>query len=380
MRNFRVAIPRAPQGDAALNARIQLRFGLPPQQFLDDAMWTRNATLNALGVDDFDGEPSPAVRAFMKQIFEADGIADVQIPFDLANVPDLLWNQRGVEVNIVNRPDETEDHNRFAFLLRPLGQGYDDERRILVFQAVPVLYVLRERARDWTAIVDVLFQSGCEFHIVVKGSQHGRTTRAAPLCRTLGIRWPDYQPTLHDFQQWVNLSDEFLTSPRGILAVRAGGLIARIARLVIGNAALRAGADDVDLQSATELRLPGPDQALFYERLTQKEEDLLCGLFLIPTGQKDSTDASGRQNSRLSYFPLPQAFEASGLNVGWWSYNCEKWFCQVLTDMEQGKARLRTQGEWRNVLRKMHRSRKIKQKQNHLGREYLLARCSSKIS
>jgi len=43
--------------------------------------------------------------------------------------------------------------------------------------------------------------------------------------------------------------------------------------------------------------------------------------------------------------------ESSGLNVGYWSPDCERWFQERLSDIRAGKAKLRTAQDWRTSIK-----------------------------
>ncbi|KAJ7200552.1 hypothetical protein GGX14DRAFT_299719, partial [Mycena pura] len=163
-----------------------------------------------------------------------------------------------------------------------------------------------------------------------------------PYCLHFGSRWPNYTLTANDYNIYVEARREFLLSDRGYLALHAGGIIARLARLVIPcpTYEARRAFDPDDAQGI--LRVSSV-RALVYDCLTEEEEDLICGVYAIAT-----STASGKQERRLSWWPQPAAFAQSGHNVGWWTHNCEDWFHRQLDKMEAGQAVLRTQQQWRS--------------------------------
>ncbi|KAK6984539.1 hypothetical protein R3P38DRAFT_2793470, partial [Favolaschia claudopus] len=76
------------------------------------------------------------------------------------------------------------------------------------------------------------------------------------------------------------------------------------------------------------------DTILWHETLTQDEVDIICGVYIVETGQKSSATEGGQQLKYISWWPTPTAFWSSGLNTGWWNSNCERWFVKRLRDME----------------------------------------------
>ncbi|KAJ7125933.1 hypothetical protein C8R44DRAFT_586766, partial [Mycena epipterygia] len=76
------------------------------------------------------------------------------------------------------------------------------------------------------------------------------------------------------------------------------------------------------------------------DMLADQEIVLIYGVYKVATDNE-------HQTSRISWWPKPHTFSSSGLNVGWWSPDCEFWFSHRLKDINAGKARLHTQAEWK---------------------------------
>ena len=83
-------------------------------------------------------------------------------------------------------------------------------------------------------------------------------------------------------------------------------------------------------------------QAMFYhdgtnfcdDKLTEAEMDLICGVYKVYTGL-------GTQCADCSWWPKQSVWELSGLNVGYWSPDCEIWFQAHLATIHQGTAGLK---------------------------------------
>ncbi|KAJ7073081.1 hypothetical protein C8F01DRAFT_972340, partial [Mycena amicta] len=181
----------------------------------------------------------------------------------------------------------------------------------------------------------------------------------------LGARMEGYKPTQLDYKVYVDRRNKFLNSSRGVLALYAGGIVARIARLVIDQPGHELISDDVDHQIAdVQVRDPTSGGTLYYHRLTREEEDLICGVYSVQM-------STGHQVARVSWWPQPAAFFNSGLHTGWWSPNCERWFKGLLEQMEAGNGRLWSQTKWKRNIRFYQSSLRIFNSQNRLGIEYL---------
>ncbi|PBK83599.1 hypothetical protein ARMGADRAFT_886948, partial [Armillaria gallica] len=57
------------------------------------------------------------------------------------------------------------------------------------------------------------------------------------------------------------------------------------------------------------------------------------------------------QTVHISWWPKPSTWEASGLNLGHWSPDCEAWFQRRLGDIKSGTADLRSTMQWKRSLK-----------------------------
>ncbi|KAF9455238.1 hypothetical protein BDZ94DRAFT_1139040, partial [Collybia nuda] len=80
------------------------------------------------------------------------------------------------------------------------------------------------------------------------------------------------------------------------------------------------------------------------DRLTEDEADKICGVYKVATGQYERGIP---QTTDLSWWPKPSIWSGSGLNVGYWSEDCEKWYQNHLQKCISGTAELRDPGHWR---------------------------------
>ncbi|KIJ39403.1 hypothetical protein M422DRAFT_148352, partial [Sphaerobolus stellatus SS14] len=74
--------------------------------------------------------------------------------------------------------------------------------------------------------------------------------------------------------------------------------------------------------------------------LMNEEMDIICGVYYVYTG-------SGLQGENQSWWPKQNIWEGGGLNIGYWSNDCEVWYQNRLADIKAGKAKLKTAAEWR---------------------------------
>ena len=90
-------------------------------------------------------------------------------------------------------------------------------------------------------------------------------------------------------------------------------------------------------------------------------------------GQRDGSQGD-HQTRDISWWPKPSAWLGSGLNVGYWSKDCESWFRKRLGDIKAGKAILRTQSQWRHSLKFTSDCVNVAQKNEQLAAEFLARR------
>ncbi|KIJ32862.1 hypothetical protein M422DRAFT_127413, partial [Sphaerobolus stellatus SS14] len=74
--------------------------------------------------------------------------------------------------------------------------------------------------------------------------------------------------------------------------------------------------------------------------LSPQEIDIICGVYRVFKDPK-------RNPRQLSWWPKPTAWANSGLDVGYWSSECESWYQQRITDINQYAAQLRTSEQWK---------------------------------
>ncbi|KAJ7136974.1 hypothetical protein C8R44DRAFT_608026 [Mycena epipterygia] len=181
----------------------------------------------------------------------------------------------------------------------------------------------------------------------------------------LGYRAVGYKPTVVDHEVYEIQRDRFCGSPRGRAALFAGGIVGRLARLAADEDLAALGPTNDVLISGVRLWDGRSLTAYWDDMLTDEEIDLICGVYEIGTG------ASTGFSSFISWWPKPNAFSHSGLNTGWWSPNCEKWFQQRLSLIKSGKAKLQTQAEWQRLIKFYKASREVASANERMAAEFL---------
>ncbi|KAK0458337.1 uncharacterized protein EV420DRAFT_1236530, partial [Desarmillaria tabescens] len=173
----------------------------------------------------------------------------------------------------------------------------------------------------------------------------------------LGYRHVNYKPNPLDFATYQSLCKGFLCSQRGQAALLAGGILAQIARDYIPD-------DEVYMRPSHDVYSSGvcfvkdseSGASYWDDQLTDDEINLLCGVYMVETGHRDGND---HQQTMLSWFPKPAAWATSGLNVGFWTSDCESWYQKRLQENMSESAVLRSTNQWRHSLCFLKRSQRV---------------------
>ncbi|KAJ7776669.1 hypothetical protein B0H14DRAFT_3508251 [Mycena olivaceomarginata] len=288
-------------------------------------------------------------------------------------VPDTSWN---VDVEIISQQDKK------LYSIRPRGSEAPGPS-ILLESAATVLQIIRLGwGHDFAHLIRELVELGVEFHPSwERPANHVPLT--PPSLNTLGRRPAGYKPTFVDFGVYVQRRDAFLRSPHGRAALFYGDIVGRLARSAIPDFADIACLDpSEDILKTGARMLSGNHEAqmrsISFAGSTQLKRAHLFNFLLmyanfIP-GQRSSKAEDGQQLNFISWWPTLTAFRSSGLNTGWWSANCERWFVKRLKEIETKSAKLNTYAEWKNKIRFSNAARKVSLKNDELSAQYLAAR------
>ncbi|KAF7300375.1 hypothetical protein HMN09_00920800 [Mycena chlorophos] len=227
-----------------------------------------------------------------------------------------VWHHRGFELTLFER-DDAPQHQRQMFVIEPHDKDTGNYR-IILNSAALVLQLARLKLDNWGSIVEELTNLGAPFTIALLARRQRESDQAKvrPVVG-LGPRDPGYQATQLDQQAWNAKFRRFVLGPRGHLALGAGGVIARLARLVLESPGETAAWCDIDPADADiSYRITADqDKRLCCNTLTEDERDLMLGVYTIEMNQLSGPGAPSNI-SRLSWWPMTPAFFTSGLNAG----------------------------------------------------------------
>ncbi|KAF8166799.1 hypothetical protein K438DRAFT_1616543 [Mycena galopus ATCC 62051] len=220
---------------------------------------------------------------------------------------------------------------------------------------------------DPQEIILHLLKHGIQFRVCIRDSL-GTEPRLPPTdrCTGLGYRRVGYKPTVTDFEVYEMLRRRFLLSPRGRAALFAGGIVGRLAREDIRDTRACLGPSSEVFVTGVRLWDGHSSMAYWDDALTDDEINLICGVYEIGTG--------AMQTTRVSWWPKPNAFDSSGMNIGWWSPDCEHWFQQRLAQIKSGQALLNKQADWKRFIRFYQKTRQVAESNEKIAAEFLKTR------
>ncbi|KAK0230328.1 hypothetical protein IW262DRAFT_1453227 [Armillaria fumosa] len=307
-----------------------------------------------------------AMTNFFGYLLQAGNILD--IPRELY---DLRQHDADVHSPAAIRIQKKVLNGRLYYILSDRQADTSPAFTILLTSAASVVEMVR---RGWgPKMIDVakkLIERGISFQAAVQDSrQQLETSFVAPCYSLLGCRPTDYKPDRLEFATYQALCKGFLRSQRGRAALLAGGILGCITQDFISNDEVYLGPSADVLKSGIYFVADGESTPVFWDdALTDDEIDLLCGIYKVETGHRNGSEP---QHSFVLWFPKPAAWETSGLNIGFWSSDCELWYQGHLNEINSPDPVLWTTNQWRHSLWFLKQSQKVAQVNERLAAEYL---------
>ncbi|KAG2361871.1 hypothetical protein BDR07DRAFT_1286038, partial [Suillus spraguei] len=187
-----------------------------------------------------------------------------------------------------------------------------------------------------------------------------------------------FRPVFADYIVYEQHRHEFLNQPRARAALLHGGLIWRLALHSLGFDVLPSVLDGISREVVPfGLMLDINGQTYFDDELSEEEIDFMCGTYYLHTNNGNV--------EIVSWWPRPQAWAASGLNVGFWSSRCESWFQLRLGNIQQGRHKFTndangpmTGSQWKGSLKFNAGTSKMMKNVNVASCSFLATKASGK--
>ncbi|KAJ7719889.1 hypothetical protein DFH07DRAFT_859060 [Mycena maculata] len=350
----------------------------PPTKHLD----TKHLA-NVLGMTDIDNQLasqkglSNILGIFFGQCLQARSVNDIDKRLLDFHQPSLVIRQRSPfeisreSLKSMRKPSE----HCVYYVLRKSGSGIGSE--VLLFpRATDLVEVLRQEwGPDIKDVVRHLLARGIPFWLAYMSAEIMPASKTPPslilrpegfkadITSGLGFRPHGYKFDEHDYQAYTTQCNlQFLHTPRARIALQYGGIIARRARSEVPDDDFFRGFDDQIYDVGDCLWDETSQHSYWYERLSDHEVDLVCGVYHVGTGQNQiAGKGKGKQGpevldddqtSIVSWWPKPSAWARGGLDGAWWTPQCENdFYARRLGWIENGIYILYRQSKWRHNLK-----------------------------
>ncbi|KAG1870015.1 hypothetical protein F4604DRAFT_1584129 [Suillus subluteus] len=198
---------------------------------------------------------------------------------------------------------------------------------------------------------------------------------------SLGYFRPPFKAVYADYIAYEQYRHEFMNEDRARAALLRGGILWRLALHSIGFDALPSALIGISRDAVPFgqlLTING--ETHFDDELSEEEVDFICGTYYVYTSKFPQ---------KLSWWPGPQAWSGSGLDVGFWSARCESWFQTHLENIRQGVSRHRDSSDnngpvnnthWKHGLKFNGATKKFKKNIDAASSEFLATKASGKLS
>ncbi|KAJ7826756.1 hypothetical protein B0H13DRAFT_1918026 [Mycena leptocephala] len=242
--------------------------------------------LKSLGNDKWAGLDHDRYRHLLSLLGYLEVAQSIEeIPSDLLDLRQDVAEISDESNWAVGVSQETLNHHK-VYVVRPkdpLSERYPVH--ILLPSAATAVMVSR---MGWgpDEIIHRLLEHGVEFRICLKaGVYHVPPPPPRASYTGLGYCRPKYKPTPVDHGVYMMLCNRFLASPRGRAALFIGGIVARLARLVVDQELASLGPTSEVLRTGIRLWDGQSSAAYWDDVLTEQEIDLICGVYEIATGR-----------------------------------------------------------------------------------------------
>ncbi|KAJ7153189.1 hypothetical protein C8R43DRAFT_885795 [Mycena crocata] len=163
---------------------------------------------------------------------------------------------------------------------------------ILLPSAATVLQVLRMGwGPDPQEIISRLIQHGVEFRVCIRHEVYRQPPPPLPDRATgLGFRRVGYKPTRIDHSIYEMYRESFFRSPRGRAALFFGGIVGRLALITVEERVASSGPSEEVFLTGVRLWDGKSSAAYWDDALTERDIDLICGVYEVATGESTSLD------------------------------------------------------------------------------------------
>ncbi|XP_006464139.1 hypothetical protein AGABI2DRAFT_194706, partial [Agaricus bisporus var. bisporus H97] len=197
-----------------------------------------------------------------------------------------------------------------------------------------------------------------------------------PTCTYVPMRFSDHVFTKQDQEFYHHQCRQIMSSPRARAALMRGGFARRVAlQFMNSSEALRGPCGTYHDPHFMFVAKDVNGSEYVDDELSDKEYDLLCGLYLQFTGDHLHV-------AKVSWFPQCWVFEGSGMDLGRWTKHAERFWEKrtdaILNDEINNNLRVPLNvTQWRSKLRGLGDARRAWSKEEKWSKDFLAERIGS---
>ncbi|TFK73105.1 hypothetical protein BDN72DRAFT_762135 [Pluteus cervinus] len=220
-------------------------------------------------------------------------------------------------------------------------------------------------------IIQQLVSQGYPFHTLYprpRDRKRGEwSTRSSG---SLGFRPPDFKPTPTDYAKYEATRERILTPSITRAALKRGGIIWRLTLEIFESLAdavdVILNPSEASLPCWNGLKIKTRSEGEYVDDLLDREaEYIICGVYDVYVQTNDDTTAE------KSWWPKQSAWDSSGLNLGYWTPDCEDWYQHRLSQIRADKAELRSATQWQKSMNQQKKSRQVRQSNRECASKFL---------
>ncbi|KAJ2911651.1 hypothetical protein MD484_g8763, partial [Candolleomyces efflorescens] len=241
--------------------------------------------------------------------------------------------------------------HRYRFAVALKDRDLKDQWWVLVVSPMAMMQISRTGIDTMLALGRYLIQHGIPFS-TAQALSLTKLPAPRPIVRQLEQILSESGFDSDMYTAYKRRCDGFLSSQRGALALKCGGILWRLAIEQVDRSRVKNALFAPSHSARSHGTWCGEWEGVDFvdDCLEGIELDILLGAFRL---------RKGKEEIAVFVWPTEYAWAASGLNIGEWSSEAEVWYQKRLSDIQSGTAKLFTSNQWAGHMRLLRDSFKI---------------------